>query len=141
MTSEDKGVRSATGGCLCGAVRFEASGPLREVVCCHCGQCRRSHGHFAAYTAIKSDDLTMTRTEGLSWYPSSEKARRGFCRACGSSLFWEPLGVGYVAVAAGSIDPPNGLETRCHIHVADKGDYYAITDGLEQRPRGLSDRG
>ena len=126
---------------MCGAVRYAVTGPLREVVCCHCGQCRRSHGHYAAYTAVKSEHLAMTEQGGLRWYQSSETARRGFCSKCGASLFWAPTGKGYVAVAAGTIDPPSGLETKRHIFVADKGDYYGISDGLEQLPRGMGTGG
>ncbi len=136
--SEDKPPR-ATGRCLCGAVRYQIRGPLRGVVNCHCGQCRRTHGSVAAYTSAARADLVLTEDRGLKWYRSSDRARRGFCRDCGASLFWEPLGGDRVAVAAGSIDPPSGLETIRHIFVADKGDYYEIADGLETFPAGHDD--
>ena len=51
---------------------------------------------------------------------------------CGSSLFWEPIGEGRVSIAAGCLDKPTGLRTVRHVFVADKGDFYDITDGLEQ---------
>ena len=127
-----------TGGCLCGAVRYEIRGPVRNVVNCHCSQCRRSHGHYAAYAAVKATDLVMTEETGMAWYQSSEKARRGFCKTCGSSLFWAPQDLDYWAVAAGSLDSPTGLETVAHIFVADKGDYYTICDGLEQHEQGMT---
>ncbi len=123
---------SATGGCLCGAVRYEIRGPLREVIGCHCGQCLRSHGNFAAYTATPEDQITLVEERGLAWYASSDKARRGFCRECGSSLLWKPVGKRYVAVSAGSFDQPSGLELTSHIFVDDKPDFYEITDGLPQ---------
>jgi len=41
-----------TGGCLCGGVRYRATGPLRHVIACHCGQCRKTSGHFAAMTSV-----------------------------------------------------------------------------------------
>ena len=128
---------SARGGCLCGATRFEVVGALRPVVCCHCGQCRRWHGHVAAYTAVGKDRLIITEGGSLTWYRSSDQAQRGFCRDCGASLFWQPEGRDYVAVAAGALDAPSGLQTARHIFVADKGDYYDIDDGLEQLPRGM----
>ena len=127
------------GGCLCGAVSFEIRGPVRNVVNCHCSQCRRSHGHYAAYAAVKGSDLAMIEESGLAWYESSEKARRGFCGRCGASLFWAPRDLDYWAVAAGALDPPTGLETVAHIFVGDKGDYYTIDDGLAQHDRGMTD--
>ena len=137
-TSEDKPPR-ATGRCLCGAVSYEVRGDLRDVWNCHCGQCRRTHGNVAAYTSAARADLVLTEDRGLKWYRSSEVARRGFCRNCGASLFWERLGGDRVAVAAGGIDPPSGLKTIRHIFVADKGDYYEIADGLETLPAGHED--
>jgi hypothetical protein len=132
---QDKPPR-ATGRCLCGAMRYEIRGPLRPVVNCHCGQCLRTHGNVAAYTSAARSDLVLTEERGLKWYRSSEIARRGFCRDCGASLFWERLGGDQVAVAAGCIDPPSGLKTIRHIFAADKGDYYEIADELERFPAG-----
>lgn len=78
------------GGCLCGQVRFEIKGLLRDVVNCHCSMCQKLHGSMGAHTKAKKADITLTRDEGLAWYKSSDVARRGFCKNCGSSLFWEP---------------------------------------------------
>jgi hypothetical protein len=77
------------GHCLCGAVRFELTPPLRAVTVCHCGQCRRWHGHVGAYTAVPRDGVSLTESRGLAWFASSSFARRGYCREFGSSLFWE----------------------------------------------------
>ena len=125
-----------TGGCLCGAVRYEVRGPLRAVVGCHCTQCRRTSGHFAAFTATRPQDLVLIGSGGLRWYRSSATARRGFCGICGSSLFWEPASGGRVSIAAGTLDPPTGLETAVHVFVEDAGDYYEIGDGLPRRADG-----
>jgi hypothetical protein len=126
------------GGCLCGAVRYRVKGPLRDVVNCHCGQCRRTHGNFAAYTAAAGDDLVLIEQRGLKWFPSSDKARRGFCSECGSSLFWQRLGGDTISISAGTVDPPTGLKTIRHIFVADVGDFYEIADALEQMPGSMS---
>ena len=139
MTAKGDAAPRATGGCLCGAVRYEVHGPLREVVNCHCGQCRRSHGHVAAYTSAKRGDLALTEDRGLKWYRSSDFARRGFCGDCGASLFWEPAGQGRVSIAAGGIDASSGLATVRNIFTAHKGDYYEIADGLDSLPEGMSD--
>jgi hypothetical protein len=98
--------------------------------------CRRSSGHFAAFTAPRPEDLILTESEGLRWYRSSATARRGFCEYCGSNLFWEPASGERVSIAAGTLDLPTGLETVVHVFVEDSGDYYTISDGLPQRTDG-----
>lgn len=128
--------RTVTGGCECGAVRFTVTGALRDVVNCHCGQCRRFHGHVGAYTNTARAALSFGEERGLRWYQSSSFARRGFCGACGSSLFWQALEGDVISIAAGCLDAPTGLRTVRHIFVAHRGDYYEITDGLEQLPDG-----
>jgi len=131
------GTVRATGGCLCGAVRYEVRGPLRPVVACHCTQCRRMTGHFLAATAARDGDLGLTCAATLKWYSASPHARRGFCSTCGSTLFWRGNGRDYVAIAAGSIDGPTGLKLVQHIYTADKGDYYELDDGAPQSATGL----
>ena len=120
---------SASGRCLCGAVAYELRGPLRAVVNCHCGQCRRTHGHVAAYTNLPRTNLTLTEARGLKWYASSGSARRGFCGECGASLFWDRLDGDTISVAAGTLEAPTGLTTAADIFVADKGDYYELPEG------------
>jgi hypothetical protein len=127
----------ATGGCLCGAVRYEVRGSLRPVVACHCTQCRRMTGHFLAATAARQDDLSITRDAALTWYSASERARRGFCADCGSTLFWNGAGRDYVAISAGSIDGATGLKLVQHIYTADKGDYYELDEAAAKSARGL----
>jgi hypothetical protein len=128
-------VVAARGGCLCGGVRFEVHGPLRPIIYCHCTMCRRSSGHFDAATACAPQDLRLLSSSSLRWYASSAIARRGFCGICGSQLFWEPARGGHISLWAGTLDLPSGLRAAKHIFVADKGDYYEITDGLPQWPQ------
>lgn len=124
----------ATGGCLCGAVRYELSGPLRKVVYCHCEQCRKTSGHFVAATACQPEHFELTEDAGLQWYRSSSEAQRGFCKTCGSSLLWKPEHGKYIGIMAGAIDAPTGLTSREHIHTADASDYVSLSDGLPQFP-------
>jgi hypothetical protein len=119
-----------TGGCLCGGVRYRVRGRLRPVVNCHCGQCRRTHGHFAAYTTASKVMLELLEEAGLRWYGSSPGVRRGFCGTCGGSVFWERADGPTVSIAAGTLDAPTGLATVGHIYTAEAGDYYAVVDGL-----------
>jgi hypothetical protein len=124
------------GGCLCGAVEYVVTGPLRPVVYCHCGMCRRASGHFVAATACAISQLAITRSEQLRWHHSSAQAQRGFCGACGSNLFWKPNSGTHVSIMAGTLDTPTGLREAVHIYVGDKGDYYQLHDQLPQREDG-----
>jgi hypothetical protein len=125
------------GGCLCGAVRYRVAGRLRDAVACHCGQCRRVSGHYAAFTACRNERVSLETDGTLAWYESSPGVRRGFCSNCGSTLFWDHGSRPYIAVAAASLDAPTGIGLTAHLFVADKGDYYEIADGLPQYPQAM----
>ncbi len=128
----DENASLTSGGCLCGAVRYEVKGPLRDVVNCHCGMCRRSHGNFGPHSKARKVNITITKSDGLAWYKTSDIARRGFCRECGSGLFWEPFDFDATGIIAGSLDAPSGLKTIGHIFVGEKSDFYEIADNLPQ---------
>lgn len=121
-----------SGQCLCGAVRFTTKGALRGVVFCHCTQCRKQSGHYYAATNVADRCLEVQGEDQITWYAASRDARRGFCRTCGSALFWKHRELDYTSVLAGAFQEPSGLTGEAHIFVADKGDYYAIADGLPQ---------
>jgi hypothetical protein len=124
----------ATGRCLCGAVRYEVRGTLRDVLICHCEECRRWHGHVSASTAARREDLVLLEQHGLRWIQSPRSdagARRGFCAECGSSLFWDAPERPTVSIAAGTLDEPTGLRSAAHWYVSQAGDYYDLpADGL-----------
>jgi len=120
------------GSCLCGAVSFEVEGALPAPSACHCTKCRKHSGHFEAGTDVPRTAVTITGEENLTWYHSSEKVRRGFCAACGSSLFFDPIHRDWIGIAMGAFDTPTNTRLAMHIFVADKGDYYDIADGLPQ---------
>lgn len=127
MTSE---IHDAT--CLCGAVSVQVSGPLDKVIACHCSQCRKQSGHYWASTDVAREQMKIAGADNLSWYQSSEKVRRGFCRTCGSFLFWDVPGRANIAIAMGAFAAPTGMHIDKHIFTADKGDYYRISDGVPQ---------
>lgn len=115
--------RTASGGCLCGGIRFEIAGPLRDVFFCHCSRCRRTHGHFAAYSSCDVADLVFLDDRSLRWFPV-ETTRRGFCDICGASVFWQRENSDRISVSAGTLDAPTGLKPGRHVFLADAGDYY-----------------
>ena len=135
-TTRPGAVAHHAGGCLCGGVRYEVRGPLRDVIACHCSQCRRTSGHFVAAASASTADLYFISDVSLTWYVSSAAAERGFCTTCGSNLFWRPTTpeAHTTSIMAGTLDVPTGLRVISHIFVADKSDYYDITDGLPQEP-------
>lgn len=124
--------KTTTGGCQCGAVRYRVSGSLRDVVNCHCRECQRLNGNFGSHSKARSEDIAITEDKGLAWYQISANARRGFCRNCGASLFWEASGQPGTGIIAGSLDDTSELHTLGHIFVSEKAGYYEITDGLPQ---------
>ena len=126
-------MRVRTGGCLCGAVRYHVDGSMRPVIACHCHQCRKQSGHYFAATQAARSNVEIAGGEAITWYRASENAERGFCSRCGSALFWNWDGADRLSILAGSLDDPSGLSLIGHIYTAEKGDYYAIDDGLPQR--------
>jgi hypothetical protein len=133
-------VTPVTGGCLCGAVRYEVRGPLRDVVICHCQECLRWHGAPCAASAAYREHLVLTSDEQLRWIDSpasASNARRGFCGACGSSLFWDAPGRPTVSIAAGTLDQPTGLRVIAHVYTESPADWDVIPeDGLPHHPGG-----
>ena len=123
---------SVKGSCECQGVVFELTGELRDVVFCHCSQCRKTSGHYWAATQVSKGNLNLIKATSLSWYDSSDEARRGFCSVCGSSMFYERKGIDKISVSAGSLEIPTSLDRMRHIYVASKGDYYDISDDLPQ---------
>jgi hypothetical protein len=136
-TGTEAGVR-ATGRCLCGGVGYQVRGPLRAVVACHCDECRRWTGSVFNATAARREDVAIEDDGALAWYRSSATARRGFCRHCGASLFFDPDGTDRLVICAGTLDKPTGLELKVHIFTDEQGDYYELTDDLPKKPKGGS---
>lgn len=100
---------------------------MRPVIACHCKQCRKTSGFHVAATSVARDQIDVSGE--VTWYHSSDTARRGFCPTCGSNLFWDGPGT-HLSIMAGTLDEPTGLRLTGHIFCGDKGDYYDIGDAL-----------
>jgi len=121
------------GKCNCGKVTFEVAELRQEITVCHCSQCRVSSGHqWAATRAGRFADLKFTSDNGLKWYASSDFAKRGFCKFCGSSLFYRMNEEEGVGIAIGCITPNDAFHVSKHIFVGSKAGYYDICDNAEQ---------
>lgn len=123
------------GSCLCGAVTFEITGELPAPDACHCSKCRKHSGHYFVSTDVRRSAVNIHGADKITWFRSSEKAERGFCSVCGSSLFWSPFHKDWIGVAMGALDSPTGTGIALHIFVAEKGDYYQIGDNVPQHQR------
>lgn len=116
------------GSCLCRAVCYEVHGPMREIIACHCVECRKQSGHYTAATAVRPQNLHIVEDRGLRWYRASDMAQRGFCKLCGGTLFWKPDAGDRISIYAGSIDGEISSRLVAHIFTKEKGSYYEINE-------------
>lgn len=117
--------------CLCGAVAFTLPGPAGPVTACHCGQCRKTSGHYAASFDAEEARVDWQSRDGLAEYETPAGGRRGFCTGCGSSIYFRAAD-GAFSVEAGAVQGPTGGTLAAHIFAEGKGDWYDLTDGLPQ---------
>ena len=116
--------------CLCGGVQLKIKGSLRHVLNCHCYQCMKTHGNYAAYTNALEKDIRFVKKRTLKWFRSSKKAKRGFCKKCGASMFFKFLGSDSISISAGMFKNPTKLKTTKNIFVKGKLDYYKLDNKL-----------
>ena len=87
MTSPDATLH---GSCLCGGIAFHAAPPATNPSHSYCTMCQQSHGAAAGsfIDVVRAGFALESGADLLVEYASSEQGRRGFCRVCGSSLYW-----------------------------------------------------
>ncbi|SFH90947.1 GFA family protein [Albimonas pacifica] len=123
-----------TGGCACGAVRYEAKGVGPGFGACHCETCRKWVG--GPFVALQVEGLRVTQGEDrLHVWRSSEWGERVGCSACGGILFFKVVATGEANVALGTLDDPSGLELAMEIFVDAKPAAYGF---LSERSRKLT---
>ncbi len=123
---------SVTGGCLCGAVRYEASEPPHEVSYCHCRMCQKRTGSaFVVVATIPADSFRITSGE-LKFYKSSEILERGFCANCGSELMsrYSDPDSPFVWVKVGTLDHPEDAPPSGHVGIESQIPWLTIDDDL-----------
>ena len=121
---------SLTANCLCGSIRFKTKDHHRDIHNCHCIQCMKTHGHHAAYTAIKLENIKFLKKKTLKWFKSSKRAKRGFCNKCGASMFFKVKESKNIHIAAGMFNKPVKLKTELNIFVKGKLEYYKLDNRL-----------
>ncbi len=109
-----------SGGCLCGAVRYEIFGPEQMEFSCHCRECQYVSGGAPSHVIVmRSQDVTITKGEPKEYWTISAKGRRVarlFCGECGVPLFGKNERLAqYLAVKVGSLDDPSGFRPQANI--------------------------
>ena len=123
MTDENK----RTGSCLCGAVRVTATNPSNKVGACHCGMCRKwGGGPFMEIDC--GTDVTFDGEENITVYNSSSWAERGFCRKCGSHLFYRLKENRQYMIAVGLFDDQDGLVFESQVFIDKKPSFYSFAN-------------
>ena len=127
--------KAVTGGCLCGAVRYEASGEPVWVGHCHCESCRRATGApVVTFVCFKANQVAFTRGERRI-YNSSPGVSRAFCDQCGTPLTWEgmsgaPERGAILEVYISTLDDPNAFTPTNHIYYSEKIAWFDVADDL-----------
>ncbi|MEO6012765.1 MAG: GFA family protein [Devosia sp.] len=100
-----------TGGCQCGAVRYELDKVPERPCICYCRMCQKASGNiFGTFAGVETSHFKVTRGE-IAWWQSSHTGRRGFCRDCGTPLAWGSAeGEDWIAPTIGSFDEPERIK-------------------------------
>ncbi len=119
------------GGCLCGAVRFTATLRQHKFGVCHCGSCRKwASGPYFAVGCGRQ--VTFEDETELAIYASSEWAERGFCRKCGTSLFYRLRDAGNYQMALGAFDDAGDLEFASQVFIDEKPASYDFANATRK---------
>jgi hypothetical protein len=96
-----------TGGCQCGAVRYALYAEPTNPNVCYCRMCQKAFGNYLAPLAgVRLDEFAWTHgTPGI--FKSSDAVERGFCRDCGTPLFFRYVDRDRISVSLGSLDDPS----------------------------------
>ena len=103
-----------TGGCLCGAIRFESDEPPSQTGYCHCTMCQKGVGNvFGAAAFFRHEDFRFL-THEPRWYVSSGSVKRGFCEQCGSPIAYQHRDTQHISIWMGTLDEPVRFEPQVH---------------------------
>lgn len=130
-----------TGGCLCGAIRYEVKSDPIRVAHCHCDDCRRATGSsFATNVFVKEDDLVILQGEPRRFQhiaDSGSTMTKEFCGDCGSQLFgWGSRGQGVKGVKVGSIDDASFVRPTVEVFTSKALPFIRLSDETEHFERG-----
>jgi hypothetical protein len=119
------------GKCLCGAVRLTAASAEPHFHACHCSMCRRWSGGGPMF-ATRAQGLELEGEENLERYDSSEWGQRGFCRKCGTNLFYFFKPTQQYIVSIGAFDEAGTFSLAGEIYIDSKPASYALAGEHER---------
>lgn len=123
------------GNCLCGGIRFEIAGPITDIVCCHCSECRRAQGSAFATNGVvaESDFRILAGRDLLRAYEPTPGYAKLFCSHCGSPIIsTNAARPGVVRVRLGTIESDIAERPMAHIFVGSKANWEDIHGPLPQ---------
>lgn len=130
-----------SGGCLCGAVRYESSGDVLGTSVCHCTHCQQVSGSaFSVNVRVPVSSVSLTG-DGVSTYTdtadSGNKVERTFCGRCGSSIASEPASMpGVFIIKAGTLDDRSWLKPETHIWTRSSQPWVVVPEGVARFDKG-----
>jgi hypothetical protein len=133
---------AATGGCQCGAVRYEILAPPRKLYVCHCRECQKQTASAYGISAIvRREDFRATQGEPKSWVRVADSGRRlrlMFCPDCGSRVWHDREGIDWptISIEGGSLDQPLDLRAAVHVWTSRKLPGVVIPEDAAQFPLG-----
>jgi hypothetical protein len=127
---------SNTGSCLCGAVHYEISAPITDTGACHCDMCRKWSGGVYLGVEVAADNMMISGAESVTTFTSSEWAERGFCKTCGSSIYYRITSPGAhhgsYHVSMGTLDQTDGIALKGEVFIDQKPKGYSFAEETEQ---------
>ena len=115
------------GSCLCGSVSLSTTSMNNHVAACHCSMCRKWGGGPLLAVECESD-LSFSGEENIGVYQSSEWAERGFCKKCGSHLFYRLKENNHYYIPVGIFDNNEGLVFEDQVFIDEKPEYYSFAN-------------
>jgi len=113
--------------CLCGAVQVEAKALDTSVGACHCSICRRwTGGPLMAVSA--GTEVTFEGDENMATFSSSDWAERGFCKKCGTHLFYHLKDGGEYIIPAGLFGDVDGYVFDHQVFIEERPEYYQFAN-------------
>ncbi len=130
-----------SGGCQCGAVRYQLLQRPSNPCICHCRMCQKQFGNFfGSFAGVHTDLFRVTRGT-IAWYRSSADADRGFCRDCGTPLIYKHLAQPRISVSIGSLDRHSEIKPEFQYGMEAREPWFAALASLPGTVTGDGDNG